>query len=1037
MSSSDRRRITSRSTWLATLLIFVAGSAVTRAEQNGIVIVGDVRFTVITPSCVRIEQSPGGKFVDDRSLVAVNRDMRTADYKVSEEGQTTILETKAIRLRYVADEKPLSADNLVVEITAPGAQSKRWTPGTKNTGNLGGTVRTLDGWDGGGDLGEGLLSRDGWYCLDDSKTPLFTADWVRARPEGSGTDWYFFSYGTNFKAALQSFTAIAGRIPLPRRYTLGSWYSRYWPYTSDEYRSIVKEYAEHNFPLDVLVLDMDWHKDGWTGYSWNRKLLPDAEGLLKWVHEQGLHVTLNDHPADGVGPHEDRYPDFMHALNENPASQKTLPYDAGSKAYLTAHYDNMMQPLVKDGVDFWWLDWQQYPSTRSIPQLTNLFWLNHYYFQRTQADDKRGQDLTRWGGWGSHRYPIQFSGDATTTWKSLAFQVPFTSTAGNVGAFFWSHDIGGHQGGRNEESYVRWVQFGATTTALRSHSTRNAEMDRRPWTYAKWAEDSMRQSFHLRSELMPYVYSSVSQSTSESIPLNRPMYLNYPNQERAYHSPQQYLFGDHLLVAPITSPGIGPNRVGTQVVWFPPGDDWFNLFTGEREAGGTEKLVAADINEFPLYVRGGVPIPMRPYSPRMTTAPLDTLVIRAYPGKIGSYTLYEDDGVSKAYEQRQFATTLLTYSATDKQVTIDVAATEGTFEEQLNQRATVIELPCTTRGTLVFHNDASVRPTISYDATTFVNTVTIPARSIRRSHRIVIETTPLDPEGFELMARIRRAGAASKASLAIRTADHIELARALKSLPSGTDPLPLLASFGVGVFEKNETSYRWPEKGTLGFYSPADVIDGEKITLTTGKDELVMTLTHDANAGGFTPVPLKSSDQLPDEPNRFVTSELRFAISGQPVTLEGPTSPINFAADARNVAPKAHVTSTTGTKESPASGVIDGHVGGYPAARKDEWSSEKEKAGATLTLTWDAPQKIDRVWLFDRQNLDDQITAGELMFDTGEPIRFGELPNDASRAGDISFAPRTTKSLTIRIMDVKQSTENIGLAEVVVFKSAN
>jgi len=139
-------------------------------------------------------------------------------------------------------------------------------------------------------------------------------------------------------------------------------------------------------------------------------------------------------------------------------------------------------------------------------------------------------------------------------------------------------------GGRNEESYTRWVQFGALTAALRSHSTRSPEMDRRPWKYSQQAEDSMRIAFHLRSELFPYIYSSVWESCTESVPLTRPMYIEYPAKEEAYRNPQQYFFGDNLLVAPITSPGEGTNEVAHQTVWWPPGD-WYDWFTGERFTG--------------------------------------------------------------------------------------------------------------------------------------------------------------------------------------------------------------------------------------------------------------------------------------------------------------------------------------------------------------------------------------------------------------------------------------------------------------------
>jgi alpha-glucosidase (family GH31 glycosyl hydrolase) len=674
---------------LATFVLILSRASV--AEENP-VLSGNARFTVITPNLIRIEYNENRRFVDDPSLFAIQRDAR-APFNRSANG----IDTGRIRLSFPEHPK---LEDIRAQIRK-GNESVEWSPGQKNEHNLGGTLRTLDGVSGATDVGEGILSRDGWYLLDDSNTPLLTADgWVRSRQKEAGIDWYLFGYGTDYRAALKSLATISGPVPLPRKYLLGAWYSRYWPYTSKDYRDIVREYAEHDFPLDVIVMDMDWHLTDvpgvkrahadqiWTGYTWDRKLIPDPEDLLKWFHEQGLHVTLNDHPADGVQPHEAMYDEFMRQMGQDPVSKKTLGFDAGNRKYLNTFWKLTHQPLLDAGVDFWWLDWQQYPFTRSIPDLTNLWWLNDYYYRHTESDKLRGASFSRWGGWGDHRHPIHFSGDAHTNWETLAFEVPFTSTAGNVGCFFWSHDIGGHMGGRNEESYVRWCQFGAVSAALRSHSTRDANMDRRPWKYPKWAEDSMRKSFHLRSELFPYIYSSVAQSCRESVPLTRPMYIDYPNEEEAYHNPQQFMLGDHLLVAPITSP------TSVQVVWFPPGDAWFNFFTGARFEGGTERLVSADINTFPLFVRGGAPIPMQPYTPRMATAPLNTLVVRVYPGHDGrtcSTMLYEDDGISNACRNGEFATTKITYARHADSQEIRIEPAKGKFRGQPAAREQYVE----------------------------------------------------------------------------------------------------------------------------------------------------------------------------------------------------------------------------------------------------------------------------------------------------------------------------------------------------------
>ncbi|MFT3785477.1 MAG: glycoside hydrolase family 31 protein [Tepidisphaeraceae bacterium] len=1020
-----------RRTVLCAGLLTLATTGILKAA-DAVIVEGDARFTVVTDNCVRLEYAPGGKFIDDKSMFAVNRDARAEHVDVKRDGKTIIITTPALTLRYTPDGKPFSPENLSADIKVEGTPS-HWTPGLHNSGNLGGTVRTLDTYDGGGDLGQGLLSRDGWYVLDDSHSALFTQDWVRARPQDAGTDWYLFAYGRDYRAALKSLTAIGGAVPMPRKYVLGTWYSRYWPYTSDEFRAIVKEYEQHDFPLDMMVLDMDWHRDGWTGYSWNRELLPDAEGLLKWLHEQGLHVTLNDHPADGLKPHEDAYPAFMRAMGEDPASKQTIPYDAGNQKYLTTFYDTVMRPLVKDGVDFWWLDWQQYPNTRSIPSLTNLFWLNHFYFQRTGEDDRRGQIFSRWGGWGSHRYPIQFSGDASTAFHMLAFEVPFTSTAGNVGCFFWSHDIGGHNMGRNEESYARWCQFGATTTALRSHSTRDKNMDRRPWAYPKYVEDSIRISFHLRSTLMPYVYSAVAQSTSQSVPLNRAMYFDYPNEERAYHSSQEYLFGDHLLAAPIAMPGVGPRRVGWQAVWFPPGDAWFNLYTGEHYEGGTEQLVAADIDESPLYMRAGVPLPMRPYSNRPTTAPLDTLVLRCYPGaegKTGTFTLYEDDGVSVGYTRGASATTKLSYTYANGTVTIRVEPTEGKYDGQLEQRAITVELPATAKASSVSADGAES----SYDETTFTNTIKLPARSIRQGATITVATKPAGTEALRDAAAARRGGFTKQAdaSLALKQ----RLAKALAESKDEANLPAVLASFGIATFEKNETTYRWPDGGTFGLYAPEGLIDNDHVIYADagGTDKTVPTkLQRDATVGGLAPLDRpKSMGTL--QPTARSKTVLSFSVDGRQVSLPGQDTPTDFAASPLNVAPKAHVTASTETNDSRAVGVTDGIVDGYPHVRRHEWSSESEKDGAWVELKWDEPQRIDRVWLFDRPNGADQVTAGEIVFDDGKTVSFKALPNDAANAAEVKFAARETRSLRIRVSDVSRRTENIGLAEVVVLK---
>ena len=642
------------------------------------IICGRVRFTIITDICIRIEDQQDGKFIDAPSWFAVNRERCFQGAKIVRSTDRVVIDTGKIRLTYRLGDKPISAANCVAAIKY-GNDVVHWRYGQRNQFNLGGTLQTLDDVSMPEPLPEGLLSRDGWYFLDDSNTHLWVNDWIEPRPEGHGCDGYLFGYGRDFKGALQSLTAIGGAVPMPRKYILGSWYSRWFPYTDEDYRQIVKEYEEHDFPLDIMVMDMDWHERrnattgrgwcdgmlGWTGWTWDDQLIKEPEALLRWYHARHLYVTLNVHPHDGVRHHEQCYPAFMKQLGEDPASGHDLPFRAGDLDYMKAYFRCAHGPLEQQGVDFWWVDWQQdsiMPEAEGIKGMKHLPLLNYLYYRHSEEGNKRGLSFSRWAGWGDHRYPIHFSGDATCNWDMLAFEVFFTATAGNVGCCFWSHDIGGFHGERDGEQYARWVQFGITSAAVRLHSTGD-ELDRRPWKWAPEIEESIRRSFRLRSELIPYIYSQVWQCHTQAMPLNRPMYLEYPELESAYLAPSQYLFGEALLVAPVITPGTDDDGMAESEVWLPAGT-WYNWFSGEKYSGNNTIRCRVFLNEFPLFVKGGYPVCLQPYTRRMTSEPLSVLRIRCgYQEDAATAELYEDDGVTSDYRTGNYALTRIDFTA--------------------------------------------------------------------------------------------------------------------------------------------------------------------------------------------------------------------------------------------------------------------------------------------------------------------------------------------------------------------------------------
>ena len=655
-----------------------------------------VRFTVISDGAVRMEYAPDGQFVDAKSFVAVQRAYPAADYRVKRGAWIDIATPKMV-LRYRKNSGPFTASNLSVRSPKGAAVPFVWKPGMQQKGNLKGTYRTLDGYDGDTyvyderrpkmPIEDGLLATDGWTLIDDSDNFLFDGDkeweWVEKRPDDGAQDWYFLAYGHDYKAALRDFTLFAGKMPLPPRYAFGYWWSRYWAYSDKELRTLVKNFRAYDIPLDVLVIDMDWHytdgdRGGWTGWSWNRTLFPDPAKFLRWLDGEGIRSTFNLHPADGVRCGEDSYADVARDMGIDPASKQTVPWVSSDKKFIRSIFRRILTPMERDGVDFWWLDWQQQPTDPAVEGLSNTWWLNYVFFSDMEKNrDVRPMLYHRWGGLGNHRYQIGFSGDASITWASLDFQPYFNSTASNVLYGYWSHDIGGHHMADriDPELYIRWMQFGALSPVMRTHSAKSAGLKKEVWNFAPEHADILRSTIRQRYALAPYIYTMARKAYDEGISLCRPMYYEWPEASEAYAFRNQYLFGDDILVAPVTAPG--KEGYATVQVWLPEGK-WYEWQTGTMLDGGriVERTFALD--EYPVYVRAGAILPMYGDTVKNLNANDEEILLTLFPGGSGEFSLYEDNGDDKRYAA-EFARTHLKSVRDGNLLTVTVGKRTGAY----------------------------------------------------------------------------------------------------------------------------------------------------------------------------------------------------------------------------------------------------------------------------------------------------------------------------------------------------------------------
>ena len=255
-------------------------------------------------------------------------------------------------------------------------------------------------------------------------------------------------------------------------------------------------FEKEKIPLTVATIDMDWHwvdlkkqfkinANGWTGYSWNTELFKDYKSFLNNLQNRNLKVTLNLHPADGIRHFEDMYNDVAKAVGIDPETKEDVKFSCKSDDFWNAYFDKVHKPYEKDGVDFWWIDWQQGKKS-DIEGLDPLLALNHYHFLDNAENGKLPLILSRYAGLGSHRYPLGFSGDTAINYKVLDFQPYFTANAANAAYFWWSHDIGGHHFGyKDDELYLRWIEFGVFSPILRLHSTSNDLLGKEPWKYRR------------------------------------------------------------------------------------------------------------------------------------------------------------------------------------------------------------------------------------------------------------------------------------------------------------------------------------------------------------------------------------------------------------------------------------------------------------------------------------------------------------------------------------------------------------------------
>ncbi|KAH3732952.1 Glycoside hydrolase, family 31 [Pelomyxa schiedti] len=710
--------------WLLVMGVVQCG----KSYGDGSVVAGNARFSAYTSRLVRMEWSATAQFDDRPTVTFINRDVGPpSDLQWHISDSVLYLSTSYIKLIYhMNNTAPFTAESLQVVISYD-SKTETWVPGKKDKENLKGSVMTMDCYEANPDdcifiyysrLQPGLLSTAGWVIVDDSTDAALTGPsdwpWRVERPEtDSYTDWYMFGHGHDYKQALLDFTLVAGKVGFLPAHAQGIWWSRWHAYDEEEVKELVQDYQDHDLPLHVFVLDMDWHIEPtdigckpWGGYTWNTTLFPDPDEFQDWTGQQpypDLKLVLNVHDQEGVNRCQEMFEEVQQAMG----ASGFVPCNFQNETFTDTMYSYCYGE--SPGVDYWWTDYCQFDKnnrgdyhclhdTGDSP----LLWSNYVHVEYINKKlGKRGLALAPYGGLGNHRYPQTGSGDTNSIWGVLAFEIFQTLTAANV-LTGWTSDLGGFygEGVSQWEIYLRWVQWGVYSPSFRTHC---CGCEREIWLYPNY--DLFQASFQLRSALFPYIYSEAWQTLTTGVINQHPLYYDWPENTESYTEHQQYLFGSVFMVHPIYTPADPlTNLTIPRDTWIPPGD-WVEWSTGELFTGPMWRTqLAYTFADVPVYARAGSIVPMRSLEESHAVAP-QNLILHIVPGQSGSFQIFEDDGDTWAFQNSgEFYLCNVSQSttATATTVTISPCSDGNGFSGQPSSRTYTINL----RGSTSLPQDA-------------------------------------------------------------------------------------------------------------------------------------------------------------------------------------------------------------------------------------------------------------------------------------------------------------------------------------------
>ena len=532
---------------------------------------------------------------------------------------------------------------------------------------------------------------------------------------------YYIIPGPGLDNTLERYTRLTGRTPLPPRWSLGYHQSRYSYYPDTMVANLAREFRTRDIPADVIHLDIHY-MNGYRDFTFSPENFPHPKELIDTLAAEGFKVVTIVDPGlkidsgysvyrdglsrqayitlpDGtpyvgiVWPDRSVFPDFSRtAVREWWGAQHSALVDAGVRGV----WNDMNEPASFGGqtiADIVQFEGDGHPGTHLEyhNQYGTLMARAAYDGFRRLRPERRPFVITRAGYAGVQRYATIWTGDNTSSWEHLRISLPMILGLGLSGVPFTGSDIGGFVGAPDAELYSRWLQSAALVPFARTHAMIGTPR-REPWSYGPVNERANRATIRLRYKMLPALYTAYFQHTAHGSPVARPIFWNTLTDSAALATENEYLLGDHVLVAPVLDSG-----ARSRAVYLPAGQ-WYRMGSGEKFEGGRSSTVPAPdpltdggdttgLSRLPVFIRAGAVVPSQSVLSYEGQRRLDTLELNVYPGSATSQ-LYEDDGDGYGYVRGEYRLTSFRTAGTSRRLSVELMR-DGSYAGVRNFQVTV------------------------------------------------------------------------------------------------------------------------------------------------------------------------------------------------------------------------------------------------------------------------------------------------------------------------------------------------------------